>query len=126
MGMDEIRGLAVVLGRSRAIAARRRHHRHPFKAIVHVGVAREEILRGLFRLVEAARVDEIDHTVGRLIEAVVLVGGEQGRGLLAFERAGAYDGSGFVTWQAAALIFLSAAAGTRIIASGLGHGTLWR
>jgi hypothetical protein len=81
----------------------------------------EEILRGLFGLIETAGINEIDDAVGRLVQAVVLVWGEHHRRPLALERPGAFDGCRLVTRQAAPLVFLRAAAATRIVAPDLGH-----
>jgi hypothetical protein len=53
-----------------------------------------------------------------------LAGSQGGGGLLTFACSSAVNGRGFVTGQAAVLVFLAAAAGTRINAPDLGHGRL--
>jgi hypothetical protein len=91
---------------------------------VHFGIAGEEVLGGLFGLVKTALVDQIDYDIRRLIQPIVIPGGDGQRGRLAFVRMGACHGGGLVTRQATALVFLPAPAGTRIIAPDLGHRAL--
>ena len=125
MRVDEVGRFAVVLRCPRAITAGGGDHRQAFEAIVHLGIALEEILGGVFGLVEAARVDQVDDDVRRLIETVIL-GADGGLwresfGLTREEGGGACGGralgrGGGVPRPAAALIFLATAAGTGIVA----------
>ena len=39
---------------------------------MHVGIPREEVLGGVFRLVESSRVNEVDDAVRRVVEALIL------------------------------------------------------
>jgi hypothetical protein len=126
--VDEVRGLAVVLSRPRPVATGRGHHRDPFEPVVHVGIAGEEVLCRLFGLIETARIDEIDHRVGRLVEAVVLEDNfkwrDRWRGIRRRGRRSFGCSGGFVAGQTAAFVFLSAAAGTWVVAPNLGHSCL--
>ena len=72
MRVDEVGRLAVVLRGARTVAAGGGDHRQAFEAIVHVGIVLEEVLGGVFGLVEAARVNQVDDDVRRLVEAVIL------------------------------------------------------
>ncbi len=47
MRADEVRRFAVVLRGTQAVATGRGDHRQTFEAIVHLGIAREEILSGV-------------------------------------------------------------------------------
>jgi hypothetical protein len=118
--MDEVRRPAVVLSGTCPVAARRGHHRQPFKPVMDLGIPREEVLRGRFGIVQSPRVDQIDHHVGGVVEAVVIGRQGYGCGLRARgDRAG--RGGGFITGQTAALVFLAAAARTGVVAAGLRH-----
>jgi hypothetical protein len=83
---------------------------------------------GVFGLLEAAGVGQIDHDVGGLVEAVVLgdncKGRDRWRGLRRWGHRSVGCSGGFVTGQTAALVLLPAAAGTGIVAPKLGHGRL--
>jgi len=134
--VDEVGRLAVVLRSPRAVATGDGDHRQTFEAIMHIRIACEEGLGGVLRLVESSCVHQVDDAVRRVVEALILRadrGVRQGWLSLTRERRGVFGGraccgggplggrGGLVTRQTAALVFLAAAAGTRIIASNLRH-----
>jgi len=69
---DEVRSLAVVLGRTDAVATGGLDHRQAFEPIVHLRVALQEVVGRLFCFVESPRVEEVDRAIRRLVEAIVL------------------------------------------------------
>jgi hypothetical protein len=124
MFVDEVCRFAVVLGRAGVVTASCRDHGQTFEAIVDLGIALEEVLSGVFGLVQSSGVDQIDHDVRRFVKAIVV--GENlerhdGRLDLARLCSGALGRSGLLPRQTAALVFQSTAARTRIVAPDLDH-----
>jgi len=109
---DEADGLAVVVGRVLAIAARLVDHAEALEPIDHVRVADEQGTGGGFGLIEAVGVDQVDDGVGRRVE-VVIVPLDVVCGL----RSPTLGGQGLVLDEAAALVLLAAATRARVIAS---------
>src|SRR5665213_2952075 len=128
----ELDHLAVAVGGLAELAAGLVDHAEPIVAIVHLGVANQQLSGGLFGLIEAAGMDQIDHGVGRRIQGL----GFQQRGLvvlslsslvvlLSLQRdALANSGREFsrpILFQAAELVLLTAAARAGIVATGSWH-----
>ena len=146
---DEFDHLAIAVGRLSVVAAHLVHHSEPIPAVVHVGEADQQVACGRLGLVELGGADELHHGIGGGIELVLIgvfvLGHPEARGDLCHQfidgqamcRGGlmAMGSGGLVTprpgvdksgtlgcrvlGEAALLVFVAAAAGTGIIASGL-------
>src|SRR5580704_6235972 len=65
VGANEVDDFAVAVGRLFLIASGLVDHSETIPAIMHIGEARDEVAGGLLGLVELARMDEVDGSVGR-------------------------------------------------------------
>jgi hypothetical protein len=142
MSTDEVDDLAVVIRGLFVVAARLIDHPQAIIAVVDFGEAHEEIPCSLFGLVEFAIVDHIDDRVGcggefigvivtkgvtakiamSMIVVVMMVGGGGESRCSGLEEDSALGT--LILLEAAALVFLSATAVARIVASDLRFGHL--
>jgi len=138
MSTDEVDDLAVVVGGLLVVATRFIDHPQSIIAVVNFGEAYEEIPCRLLGLVEFAIVDHIDDgvgCVGQFIGVIVTVTAEIAMGMIVVVmmvgRGGESFGGGLeedgalgtlIFLEAAALVFLPAAAVARIVASDLQFG----
>ena len=136
MSTDEVDDLAVVVGGLLVVATRFIDHPQSIIAVVNFGEAYEEIPCRLFSLVEFAIVDHIDDGVGcvgqfigvivtaEIAMSMIVVVMMVGRGGESFGGGLEEDGAlgTLIFLEAAALVFLPAAAVARIVASDLQFG----
>lgn len=140
--LNEVDDLSVVVGGLFVVAAGLVDHSQSIVAVVDFGEAHEEVPCGLFGFVEFAVVDHIDDRVGRGGEFIGVIVAKSVAAEIAVSVVVVMVGSGgesiggglgedsalgtLILIEAAALVFLSAAAVARIVASDLdlGHGGL--
>ena len=73
IGARELDHVAVAVGGLVELAAGLVDHAEPIVAIVHLGVAHQQLSGGLFGFIEAAGMDQVDHGVGRRIQGLGLL-----------------------------------------------------
>jgi len=124
---DEGEGLTVIFGGFPVVPTRLVDHGETIIAVVDAGESLQQFLGGLFGLIELAGLDHIDDGIGCHGqfegEFVFVIAIGEGSGAWALRFAGGVGRAlgSLILAEAAFLVFLSAAAGAGIIASGFGH-----